>query len=620
MNIVYHDFSNSKFIAFDTETKDPTLKEFGAGTFMGNGDVIGFSLADESGFSEYYNTGHPDCTPAERKKNLAYLKEVMALPQPKVGVNTQYDVDWITNGLGIRIAGELLDCAIAEALLDENLESYSLDSIAFKYLNKRKASSRPQEICIANKWEGDFRKHLWRMNYPDVRAYGKADALYPIKIIQVQLVLMAAQDLMPVFEMEGKITQILIEMRRNGVRIDTVLRDKHSAELKSAIASRKKAIYAQYGEFNFNSSKQIAVVLDSLGAPYKRKEKTGNPILDGHAMKALSGDYPVCKGITELKKIDKILGTFIDGSLTKAICPDGRIHATFYNTKTEREGGLAGTRSGRFSCSSPNLQQIPSYDAKEANEFKKWYTSVCRELFIPEEDHWWLKIDYSQIEYRFMAHFACNAGPLDTSAEDVRKTYNDDPHTDYHQMIQDLTGLPRKLAKNLNFGVGYGMGKGHMSEFFGWEADYCDEVLHTYHSRAPFVKATMNAVSARARAQGFIRTFMNRRSRLTDPRKAYIMFCRLCQGSAADLTKKAMVDAWDAGLFNILPIHLTVHDEIDCSMPKTRVGIEAGAELRHIMETALTLRVPIIAEAEYGSNWIDLKPFDAKSMLKEIGA
>ena len=81
-----------------------------------------------------------------------------------------------------------------------------------------------------------------------------------------------------------------------------------------------------------------------------------------------------------------------------------------------------------------------------------------------------------------------------------------------------------------------------------------------------------------------------------------------------------MVDAWDAGLFNILPIHLTVHDEIDCSMPKTRVGIEAGAELRHIMETALTLRVPIIAEAEYGSNWIDLKPFDAKSMLKEIGA
>lgn len=913
-DVIYHDFSSSRYISFDTETKDPNLVALGPGTFRGDGFIIGFSLADESGFHEYYNVNHPDCTAAERKRNFEYLRDVMALPVPKVGVNTQYDVDWITNGHGIPVNGDILDCAIAEALLDENLPSFSLDNMAVKYLNKHKAKGIPERICEENGWKGDFRQHLWRMNYADVREYGKADALYPIKILLTQLKLLDAQELMPVFELEGKITKILIEMRKIGVRLDQKKREENSAALRSALEERKRFLEKHYGSFNYNSSKQVARVLDALGAQYKRKESTGNPILDAHALKRLANDYPVCTNIIEIKKIDKILNSFLDKAFVENVAPDGRLHSIFYNTKTESEGGLAGTRSGRFSCiaagalvttkrgyvpieqilpgdyvlthrgnwaqvqalqdnglrdtvqlttdtgdvlsctpdhllytkqgwlradtarevlhvsmqktfmgrcaakesdstiyerchkdsktgwggirgwlrysarnaqdgalqrgesgtareasltredrevksnawahryytsklegrlqqwfrpphdgcrrralfhtphcnsetttntsctttrradsppykresdgqrrrqfscydkgwpyalaqqiaqivcrargasqdssatvatyrtittrtGSPqivydivldhpdhsfiangfavhncakmNLQQIPSYDAKEKDDFKRWYTRLCRELFLPEENHDWLKIDYSQIEYRFMAHFACNAGPNDTSADDVRQAYIDKPDTDYHEMIQELTGLPRKLAKNLNFGVGYGMGKAHMSEFFGWDPDYCDEVLSTYHSRAPFVKATMNAVSAKARAQGFIRTFLKRRSRLTDPNKAYIMFCRLCQGSAADLTKQAMVNAWEAGIFDVLPLHLTVHDEIDCSMPRTPIGVEAAAELKNIMEKALVLRVPIIAEAEIGPNWVDLVGFDPDTLKKQ---
>jgi len=751
-DVIYHDFSSSRYISFDTETKDPNLVALGPGTFRGDGFIIGFSLADESGFHEYYNVNHPDCTAAERKRNFEYLRDVMALPVPKVGVNTQYDVDWITNGHGIPVNGDILDCAIAEALLDENLPSFSLDNMAVKYLNKHKAKGIPERICEENGWKGDFRQHLWRMNYADVREYGKADALYPIKILLTQLKLLDAQELMPVFELESKITKILIEMRKIGVRLDQKKREENSAALRSALEERKRFLEKHYGSFNYNSSKQVAKVLDALGAQYKRNETTGNPILDAHALKRLANDYPVCTNIIEIKKIDKILNTFLDKAFVENVAPDGRLHSIFYNTKTESEGGLAGTRSGRFSCiaagalvttkrgyvpieqilpgdyvlthrgnwaqvqalqdnglmdtvqlttdtgdvlsctpdhllytkqgwlradtardvlhagvqkafmerssatvaayhaittrtgapqivydivldhpdhsfiangfavhncAKMNLQQIPSYDAKEKDDFKRWYTHLCRELFLPEENHDWLKIDYSQIEYRFMAHFACNAGPNDTSADDVRQAYIDKPDTDYHEMIQELTGLPRKLAKNLNFGVGYGMGKAHMSEFFGWDPDYCDEVLSTYHSRAPFVKATMNAVSAKARAQGFIRTFLKRRSRLTDPKKAYIMFCRLCQGSAADLTKQAMVNAWEAGIFDVLPLHLTVHDEIDCSMPRTPIGVEAAAELKNIMEKALVLRVPIIAEAEIGPNWVDLVSFDPDTLKKQ---
>jgi len=616
-DVIYHDFSRSRYISFDTETKDPNLVDLGPGTFRGDGFIVGFSLADESGFHEYYNVNHPDCTAAERKRNFEYLRDVMALPVPKVGVNTQYDVDWITNGHGIPVNGDILDCAIAEALLDENLPSFSLDNMAVKYLNKHKAKGVPERICEENGWKGDFRQHLWRMNYADVREYGKADALYPIKILLTQLKLLDAQELMPVFELESKITKILIEMRKIGVRLDQKKREENSAALRSALEERKRFLEKHYGSFNYNSSKQVARVLDALGAQYKRKESTGNPILDAHALKRLANDYPVCTSIIEIKKIDKILNSFLDKAFVENVAPDGRLHSIFYNTKTESEGGLAGTRSGRFSCAKMNLQQIPSYDAKEKDDFKRWYTRLCRELFLPEENHDWLKIDYSQIEYRFMAHFACNAGPNDTSADDVRQAYIDKPDTDYHEMIQELTGLPRKLAKNLNFGVGCGMGKAHMSEFFGWDPDYCDEVLSTYHSRAPFVKATMNAVSAKARAQGFIRTFLKRRSRLTDPNKAYIMFCRLCQGSAADLTKQAMVNAWEAGIFDILPLHLTVHDEIDCSMPRTPIGVEAAAELKNIMENALVLRVPIIAEAEIGPNWVDLEDFDKDALIRK---
>lgn len=614
--IKYPSFAQSKMIAIDLETYDPELTSKGNGVYRKDGYILGFSLGDDSGFAEYYNVGHPDCSESEKKKNLAYLKAVMALPTPKVGANIQYDADWIEQGYGIPIAGELFDVITAEGLLDENLPSYSLDTIAAKYLGVHKKKAKPEAICEANGWKGDFRKHLYKMNYSDVREYGRADAEYPVRILRIQEKLIASQDLGTVWQLETDMQRILLLMRKTGVRIDSAKRAVESVALRKALDERKAKLEAQYGKFNYNSSKQVAAILDGLGASYATRETTGNPILDSHALKALASDFPVTKQIIELKKIDKILSTFVDGSLKEHVTSDGRIHPTFYATKTEREGGLAGTRSGRLSCASPNLQQIPSFDEKEEDEFKKWYTHICRSLFIPEEDQWWLKIDYSQIEYRFMAHFACNANALDTSADDVRAQYRNNPKTDYHQLIQDLTGLPRKLAKNLNFGVGYGMGKAHMSEFFGWDPEYCDEVLTTYHTRAPFVKATMNAVGAIGRKQGYIRTFLKRRSRLLDPRKSYILFCRLCQGSAADLAKQSIVNIWKAGLLDVLTLHLTVHDEFDFSMPKTKVGIEAGVEAKHLMETALTLSVPVIADAEVSdTNWVDLRGFEKDELL-----
>ena len=310
----------------------------------------------------------------------------------------------------------------------------------------------------------------------------------------------------------------------------------------------------------------------------------------------------LAKDLSELKRADKVLNTFIDGSLVKFVSDNDLIHCSFYNMRTDDYG----TRSGRFSSANPNLQQIPSIGVDE------YYGRLSRECFIPFDDCWWGKIDYSQIEYRFMAHFARGEG-----SEEVRAKYNANPRTDYHQYIVDLTGLKRRYAKNLNFGVAYGMGAKHMAEFFQWELDYCYATLNIYHSHAPFIKATIRTVEDVAKRRGYIRTFLKRRSRLLDPNKAYTMFCRLIQGSAADLMKKGMYEIFKAGIFDVLAPHITVHDEIDVSVPKTKEGLDAFCEMKHIMETCVDLKVPIIADMELGSDWADLTEYvDPKETYK----
>jgi DNA polymerase-1 len=270
-------------------------------------------------------------------------------------------------------------------------------------------------------------------------------------------------------------------------------------------------------------------------------------------------------------------------------------------------GALKGTRSGRFSSTNPNLQQQP---AKGVDEY---WGQICREDFVPDKGCWWGKIDYSQIEYRFMAHFARGPG-----SDELRAAYNTNADQDYHQFIMNLTGLKRRYAKNLNFGIAFGMGATHMAELFGWTLDYCYEVLNIYHSKAPYVKATIQDVERTARRRGYIKTFLKRRSHLIDPSKAYTMYCRLVQGSAADLLKKAMHDCYTAGIFDVLPPHVTVHDELGVSVPKTHAGISAFREMQHIMETCLIIKVPIKAEAEIGSNWANIKEFEWKALEKEV--
>lgn len=649
--VQYPDLLGSKVICFDIETFDPGISsKMGPGVYRNDGYILGVSIGTESGFAEYYNMGHYDCTEEEAKKNWIYVKRWLETEINKLGTNLMYDVDWLENWEGdeekfgwrgrgpkLKIGGHLYDIQIAEPLIDENQGKYSLDFQANKYLDESKKNEALIDFCKEHDLKGDPRQWIYKMPYEMTRKYGVGDVQQPIAIFRKQWRIMSKEDLLPVFHMETELLRAILLMRKTGVRIDVALRDITALETREEMERRKYHLFSLFGEFNYNSSPQLVKVFEKAGIPtqynvtyldssgrklkeiirkeeiqaYKDKQEVGfidivsiKPSVTKQYLKGLAPDYEVAKDAFFLRQSDKMISTFMRGALKKFICKGDLLHPSIYAVRNDDFG----TRSGRLSMGNPNLQQIPSKGVDP------YWGSACRKLFIPNDDCWWAKLDYSQVEYRFTAHFAVGPGSFA-----LKKAYNEDPNIDYHQHIIDLTGLKRRYAKNLNFGVAYGMGKKHMAEFFNWTLEYAEEVTQIYHTRAPYIRATLGKIEREAKTNGFIKTILGRRSRLTDPKKAYTMFCRKIQGSAADLIKKAMVDVYEAGLMEKLPFHLTVHDELDLSVSKTAEAVRDLFKVRNCMQDAISLSVPVRADIEIGTNWstvVELD-FDKTEMSEE---
>jgi len=600
--IKYPDVKNEKIIALDTETKDPFLKEKGSGVYRKDGNILGFSLSLESGFSEYYNIGHKDGTKEEKEKNLNYLKAVCASSCDKLFANVLYDMDWIENGQGIKVNGKLHDVQIAEPLIDEYAGSYSLDYLGEKYLNEKKYKTEIDTFCERRGLKGDSRKHLYLMDSSLVRPYAKQDTALLIPIFNIQENILSDEELLKVYEMEMKLIPLILQMRKNGVRIDEKKRDYYIDVLSDRIEKDKKRLFQKYGMFNCNSSKQIAAIFDGLSVSYGLTEK-GNPKLDKDALQAI--DHPIVHDIIKIRETEKIVGTFLKNALTDFIV-DGRIHTSLFPLRTDENG----TVSGRFSSARPNLQQTPKKDDIDKDSS---FAEICRGCFIPEDGLLWGSTDLSQIEYRIIAHYA--TGP---KSEEIRRKYNGDPETDYHKFVMDISGLDRSDAKRLNFGKAYFMGIKACSRKFGWTIEKSSALSSIYDDAVPFVKTTRSKVVSIAKNRGYIKTIMGRRARVSDRlrelKKEYVMFNRLIQGSAADYMKLAMLQGYEAGIYNVLAPHFPVHDEMNVSIPRTKEGAEAFEEQTHIMENCYKLKVPVLAKAEIGKSWGEMEDY-AKEKL-----
>jgi len=609
-NQEHPDLSSAQVIGLDIETYDPELQELGTGVYRRDGNILGFSVSVD-GFKEYYNLAHPNVTYEERVGNYQYLKDVCATSVPKVGAKLMYDLDWIENWAGIKVNGRLHDIQMAEPLLNEYRGSYNLEELSKDYLKRGKTVNECQRYAASHGYSGEWIKWLYKMPHSVVRGYAMDDADNARLILPMQLIELQKQELRPLYDMETGLIRPLLAMRKTGVRLNEPLRDEFTDKLEALQLKLEARFQQDWGHINVNSPAQIAPVFDRLGIEYPTTKK-GNPSMPKDVLEMM--EHPIAKQILEIRQIKQCLGTFFNSAFRKTV--KGRIHGDFIPNKMD-EGG---TVTGRMSASKPNLQQITSPDRDKARE--EPLGKMCRQLFMPEEGCQWLKIDYSQIEYRVITHFAC--GPM---AEEMREKYRTDPKTDFHQMAiqwaRELaqTDLSRSKAKNLGFGTAYFMGIPTMMEKFHWTKEEAKALQQVYFTAFPFIEPTRKKVVTTGDMRGYVKTPLGRRCHVTPemrgakPRpKTYIIFNHLIQGTAADVLKASLKAAWDYGIFDVLNLHLIVHDEFGASMPDNRIGHEAARELKRIMETTVPLSIPVVADPEVGPTWGDVKDCDLSTL------
>jgi DNA polymerase I-like protein with 3'-5' exonuclease and polymerase domains len=317
--------------------------------------------------------------------------------------------------------------------------------------------------------------------------------------------------------------------------------------------------------------------------------------------------------IAKAREINKAHTTFIDTILK--FTHKGRIHADINPIRSDQ----GGTVTGRFSYANPNLQQIPARN--------KELGPMIRSLFLPEVDHKWGCFDYSQQEPRLVVHYAATTEPIcfDESVTKIVEKFKNNS-VDFHKIVADMAGISRDQAKTINLGLFYGMGKAKLQAELGLNTKEEAEVLfNQYHNNVPFVKELMNKTSQFAQTSGSIGTLLGRRCRFNkwEPmtfgmhtamsfeeaertygrgriRRAmtYKALNKLIQGSAADMTKKAMLDLYKEG---IIP-HIQIHDELDISVKDDN----HAKKIVEIMEGAVTLAIPNKVDYESGETWGDI--------------
>jgi DNA polymerase I-like protein with 3'-5' exonuclease and polymerase domains len=589
-------------IAIDLETKDPDLKSMGSGSVVGNGKVVGIAVAVE-GWSGYYPIAHEGGGNMDKNMVLNWFTDVLKTPAIKIFHNAMYDVCWIRS-MGLEIQGKIVDTMIAGSLVDENRFRYDLGSLGRDYVGIGKNEAVLKET--ADHWGIDAKSEMYKLPAMYVGEYAEQDAVLTLKLWQEMKKEIINEDVESIFDLETQLFPCLVDMRFLGVRVDVQaanqLKKQLVAEEESSLLSVKKETGI---DIQIWAARSIAKVFEKLNLPYDVTEKTQAPSFTKNFLQ--NHPHPVVQQIAHAREINKSHTTFIDTILKHS--HKGRIHAEINQIRSDQ----GGTVTGRFSYNNPNLQQIPARN--------KELGPRIRSLFIPEEGHTWGCFDYSQQEPRLVAHYAS----LDDmyKVDDVVDAYNDEPDTDFHKIVAEMANIPRSQAKTINLGLFYGMGKNKLQAELGVSKEEANDLFKTYHDRVPFVKQLMESVMERAQDAGRIRTLLGRRCRfnLWEPRQfgihkalpheeaikehgsgikrayTYKALNKLIQGSAADMTKKAMVDLYKEG---IVP-HIQVHDELD-------ISVNGNADkIKDIMESAVQLDVPNKVDYESGPNWGTIK-------------
>lgn len=581
--------------AIDIETHDPHLKEWGPGSIRKDGYIIGIGCyCPELNIDDFF-------TPHDSR-----IKELLADETiTKIFHNGVYDLDWIMNGPNhFEVNGRCEDTMTRETLLDSYAFSYSLDACC----QRRGVVGKNKGETIDEYWrqiggKGKAVEHLKDIPFGIVGKYCRQDCRATYNLFIAQQPLLEAQNLLNANDIECRLYPLLMDMRKNGFRINMSelfrLGDQFQEEYDSGIRELEHTYGFTEGTLSLNASKDLYKIWKQEGLPIEYTS-TGKPSFAAAVLDDCH--HPIAKKVKHLKgliKTQAFFNSWVD------LAQDSHLYPSFFPAK--RDDG--GTVTGRWSSQNPNLQQVPAREDKHGEEI--------RSLFIPEEGCLLGAFDYKQIEYRVFTHFASGKG-----AADAQRQFNENPNTDYHQMTIDLMGWGdlgkegRHLAKNLNFGSIYGLGPKSFAVKFKQnllhnhpERDpdnlfpVAQSLMNEYFRKVPFVKPTCNKIMEEGQRKGYVKTLSGRRQRMPLDNSAYKLINYLIQGSAADLLKKGLVNAWERGVFKVLKLHAQVHDEIVFSIPKTKEGYEACKILYECMANAYQLRIPLGVDTEIGPDW-----------------
>ncbi len=575
-------FITKEILSLDTETTSTNAIE---------AELVGLSFSVKEHEAFYVPV------PSEREE----AEKVVAIFKPayeserilKVGQNIKYDIE-VLRHYGVEVRGHLFDTMIAHYLLQPELR-HNMDYMAEVYLNYKTIHI---EELIGPK--GKQQANMRDLPPGEIYEYAAEDADITLRlknVLEPKLKEVNAERLF--WDIEMPLVSVLADMELTGVRLDTKALQETSQGLGKRLEELEQRIYRQAGHsFNIASPKQVGDVLfDEMKLVEKpRKTKKGQFVTSEEVLQQLRGKAPIVADILDYRGLRKLLSTYIE-ALPKLVNPrTGHIHTSFNQTITA---------TGRLSSSDPNLQNIPvrDDDGKE-----------IRRCFIPEEGCLFFSADYSQIELRIMAHLSGDENMI-ASFNGGHDIHAATAARIWHKRIEEVTADERKKAKQANFGIIYGITTFGLAQRMNISNNEAKSLIDGYFATFPKVHEFMEKAKESAREKGYAETLYHRRRYLPDINSQNATVRGFAernainapiQGSEADIIKVAMIRIHDRfrreGIRS--KMILQVHDELNFSvLPEEKELVERV--VIEEMQGACRLSVPLIADAGWGSNWLE---------------
>lgn len=614
------DLRRADVVALDRETRDDGLASGrGPGWALQAGYTAGISVAWREGRamrSTYIPVRHPDTECFDAARVAEWERDLYASGVQMTYHNAPYDLGWAARD-GVPCPEHIDDTTAMAVMVDENRVSYKLDALskAYGFPGKDETLLREAMAALGYKGERQIKENLWRAPARYVGPYAEADAERTLELREVLLPEIEAQELTEAYQLEMDLIPMIQAMRMRGIRVDV----EGAHALRRDLHRQQEALYAELSELvgrrvgidDIRKVKNLEAWHVAARISFPRTAKTGVGSFTADWMR--KHDHPLPRLISRIDQLEEAAEKFV-----KAFVIDyahrGRLHASINQFRSD-EGG---TRTHRFSYSDPALQQMPGDKQPELRD-------LIRGLFLPEVGEVWGALDYSQQEYRLIVHFACRLNLR--GAAEARDQYLNNAKTDFHQLVADMTGLPRRNAKDVNFAKVFGAGLDKFAAMTGLELARAEEIMGQYDELLPFPKLLGEQCSSLAGQRGYIRLLDGARmhydrweqawrekglgyaaplaleeARARWPgRRLKRAFTHkamnaLIQGSAARQTKLAMRACYRAGL--PLPL-LQMHDELSFSFSDEAHALEA----QRLMRDVVRLEVPMAVDAEFGPNW-----------------